>query len=289
MEFPIGYEYRNSFRWSAVAALFLAFLGFAFLWPGWTVDAHTPAPHPYNSWSCVTGRISSAGRTFQVLGMSGGNIPYLERLCRSGTMAAHYDQVSLRWKTDEEARDATFLEMKYDLLAVKPSRLRSEEIGTLGRYIEIAQYREYGAWLIGHGETPRLETTYFEGKRLGLGSPLSESGRRILLAQFARADTAIDPTALHCTGFAGHDALRDAFEAREIDVFPSFWTADDTRRFPDARRLSIRDTLKPVTWYLRSDLIGTPAHCAIVEMVGQMARDSSEEYFKSLQVVRACN
>lgn len=288
MEFPIGQEYRNSFRWMAVAGLFLACLVVAFIWPGWTLETIEPAPRPYNSWSCQTGRTGSAGHWLQVLGMSRGDARNLDRLCQSGAIAARYDAVSLRWKTDDEAQDATFLEMKYDVLAVKPSRLRNEEIGMLGRYTEIAHYAPYEAYLIGRGETPRLDAAYFEGKRLGLGNPLSESGRRVLLAQFVRAEIAIDPASLQCRGFAGHAALRDAFEAGEIDLFPSYWAKADNERFPDARRLSIRDVLKPVTWYVRTELIGTEVHCAIIQMLENKAHESYEEYFKSLQVVRAC-
>lgn len=288
MQFPIGYAYRNSFRWGAVTGLFALFLTFSCLWPYAGMRASDLAPHPYNSWNCVTSKDGAAGRALRILGLSRGDAGDLAGLCHSSAIAARYGEVSLRWKTDDEAQDATFLEMKYDVLAVKPSRLRDEETGALGRYTEIAEYGPYECYLIGRGETPALDKEYFEGRRLALGDPLSESSRRVLLGQFARPDVAIDLDTLDCRGIAGHGALRDAFERGEIDVFSSYWEEGDSARFPDAKRLLIKDVLKPVTWYVRSDLLDTEVHCEIIEMLESKARNSDRDYFKSLRVVRPC-
>lgn len=286
MQFPFGYAYRNSFRWVGVATLFIAFVALGAMWSKFTIEAVELSPHPYNSWRCETVAGGGAARPLRVLGMSRGDKKDVEKLCESSGIARLYSGVELRWKSDDEARDATFLEMKYDVLAVKPSRLHDEETGALGSYSEVAQYGPYECYLIGRGETPRLDASYFNGKRLGLGEPLSESSRRVLLGQLPIAG--IDVNSLDCQGIAGHTALRDAFEAGEIDVFSSYWEEGDSRRFPDARLLLLKDVVKPVTWYVRSDLMDTAVHCEIIAMLESKARNSDRTYFKSLSVVRPC-
>jgi len=288
MEFPLGHAYRNSFRWGAAVAFLAVCIGLAAAWPKVALDTAPLQPHLYNSWSCITGPGATTRPSLRVLGMSRTDAGSLAELCRSSAITERYREVALRWKTDDEARDATFLEMKYDILAVKPSRLRDEETGALGSYTEIAEYGPYECYLVGRDVAPRLDAGYFKGKRLGLGDPLSESSRRVLLGQFLRQDVAIDLDSLDCRGIAGHAALRDAFEAGEIDVFSSYWEEADSARFPNARRLLIKDMVKPVTWYVRSDLVDTEAHCEIVGMLESKARTSTQDYFKSLRVVRPC-
>jgi len=194
--------------------------------------------------------------------------------------SVHRDHLDLR----------ELFEARYDLVLAKPELMsgRSPAGNLATEYALLAHYPPYGSQLVSLRGVPELSRAWLQGKRLGLlDDPNSVSAYQIPLAALREHDL-VD--AVEIVYFRSYRELYRALFEGGVDVIPALLSAEglgSAVQLPPG--LVLQQTIPGPAWYLRRDLLDTPAHCELQAAVTRLAATVRFDYLRDVNVVRPCH
>lgn len=206
-------------------------------------------------------------------------------LCGASELNADFSGIQVQWGRPHASVFSDFLSAKYDLLIFNREILSGDYLPQ-GDYSIVAQYPDYGSYLVALDRLPELSLEYLAGKRVGvIGSAFSESGNRALRLWLNQAG--IDLSSVNLVELESHASLRAALEDGSVDLIGSFWTDADRAKMARGKALKI-GVAPGLAWLMKKEHVGSPIHCLVTKSLVEIAGQSRHEYFSDLQVTLPC-
>lgn len=288
LEIDINPAYRHNFR--IIVAVLVGAVIFSLVYFS-TISSFKVFPLPalqYNTEECVIDSAKGEERVFRIHGLAKINLLLSEYLCKKTRLDNDITKVILQWNQDDITDSTTLSSMRYDLVALKPDRLNTQQFKLLSNYIKIAQYGEYSSFLISLTSTPEISRLYLADQTIGLLNKESSFSGHIIPKAFFRQNN-INVSKLSLKFYPSHRALRKALETNEVTLIASYWQEDkDGRRFTQAKKLKLDYDIESSSWFLKRDHINTKVHCAVEEALRYQSQRASSTYFKKMDIVKHC-
>ena len=287
LEIDINPRYRHFIRVMVATIICTVVFSIIYLSSSALVKVN-PLPHlQYNTYECLIDDNKSE-QAFRIHGLAKINILLADFLCKKSTLTPEINKVILQWNQDDINHVSTLSEMRYDLVALKPDRLSSEQFKLLSNYVKVADYKSYSSYLISRTNQPIMSYLYLADQTIGLLSKKTSFSGNIIPLSFFRRNN-INLKNLSIKYFPSHSALRKALKNNEVSVIASYWQDDsDRKRFPTAKLLKLPYDIEPHSWYLNRDYIGTTVHCSVEYALRYQAQKASSTYFKDINIVTSC-
>tara|TARA_B100001540_G_scaffold299896_1_gene304829 strand:- start:1315 stop:2094 length:780 start_codon:yes stop_codon:yes gene_type:complete len=213
----------------------------------------------------------------------------LQPWCDSAAIARHFAAVEVVTEHRDSIDLRELHELRHTLVVAKPELIDSagrSVPGGLG-YAPVARYPRYGSQLVSMDGPPQLSAAWLRGKRLGLlDDPNSVSSYQIPMAALRQAGLADVPELVY---YRSYRQLYRALFDGEVDVIPGLLSPegpDSALQLPPG--LVLQQTIPGPAWYLRRDLLGSAAHCAVQDTLQSLARDAELDYFRRLRLEHDC-
>lgn len=242
----------------------------------------------YNTYVCQTDNKNNDGHSFNIHGLAKINRLLSDFLCTKSSLNSDINKVVLKWNQDDINSISTLSSMKYDLVALKPDRLDTQQFKLLSNYVKIAEYSSYSSYLISLTSQPVISPLYLADQTIGLlRKNTSFSGHIVPISFFRR--NGINIKNLTIRYYLSHSGLRKALKNNEVSLISSYWEDEkDQTRFPNARKFKLSYDIEPSSWYLNRDYINTPIHCAVENGLLYQAMKAHSTYFKNISIVYSC-
>jgi len=289
LEIDINPRYRHVIRIMVAALVGLSIFSLVYLVTISTLAVSSLPALQYNTEECVIDNVKGDGRVFRIHGLAKINLLLSEYLCKKTPLDNNIKKVILQWNQDDITNSTTLSSMRYDLVALKPDRLNTQQFKLLSNYVKIAQYGQYSSFLISLTSRPIISRIYLADQTIGLLSKESSFSGHIIPKAFFRREN-VNVSTLSLKYYPSHAALRKALETKEVSLIASYWQEDkDSLRFPKAKKLMLDYDIESSSWFLNRDYINTQVHCAVEEALRYQSQRASSTYFKKIDVVLLCD
>jgi hypothetical protein len=207
-----------------------------------------------------------------------------EYLCPKLDILPDISDIEFRWALDDGAMLKAAKARSHKVLFTKPHIANHLAVRKLSPMSKIGHYPRYGSYFVTlDGQPAQLSRTWFTGKRLGiLGSESSRSGHLIPI-DYLR-NIGVDEKRIKLVKAESHQELRVLLTQGQVDVIASYWGDGDRARYPGGIATPVEEGIEGAGWYMSKELIGTPAHDAVISYLQYSAKVSQDAYFQSLMV-----
>lgn len=204
-------------------------------------------------------------------------IDILNSLCSNKLVSQQFGNVKVHWHTNEKEMLEFVGQGQVDLILIKDNFIRAFNSDIAYGYEEIASYKDYSAFLIGHKEKPLLEKEYLLGKRIGLlDYASSRSGHIAPMTLFK--ELGLTGNQVNIIYAKSHQQLRHLLETGKVDIISSYWGEEDNNRLTIDYRTPLISSISGSKWYMKAAKKNPALKCALQQELGVNAQSQSGYY-----------
>jgi hypothetical protein len=218
-----------------------------------------------------------------------GALGVMDTWCQSDDLAKYYESLEARSVHRDHFDRRALFESRYDLVLAKPELIDSaNQIGKRGiGYEMIAQYPDYGSQLVSLQGKPQLTKEWLRGKRLGLrDDPNSVSAYQIPMSVLRESQLLDEPDIVY---FRSYREMIHALRGGKVDVIATILSTEgpgSQLQLPEG--LVLAENIPGPGWFAHSELLNSPAYCAVLDALQQFSTSTGVDYFLEQRTLRPC-